>query len=728
MRIIALIILLPLISYSQIKVENVELKARNLNLNDRLIWQEVGPIKYPGTEDEYSLTGVGPVKYFNIHSENTDYCGLNSILGGLFFSNDEGKSWYNSGSDTWKSSQCAWFDFHPNDPNIVAAISIVESTKNGGRIGFQGGVMLTFDFGKTWKRIGNYRDFESDSYMSIFKVVLTEENSCYIATSRGLFFSPDITANNPIWKNLLFSTTLSDIEKFKDGLLISGKDNSTNKFFIKYLTFEKNKISKVPYSFDDKGISNIKFEVVRDKEDHFYYIAQYERRPDYLIRSDLNGEMEILRDRMQAVFGFGLALAVNPENDSIIFAGAGVTLQKSEDGGKTFKTVVGKYHVDIEGIMFHPTRNDELYIFTHGGLYKSADLGKTWENWSTGVGIGEVMGMGVGYDGYPVAIGLYHDGSLVLSKDNKWRHITPGDGLNSYVAYDDSRYVYVSNQHGIGGLFASKDSGKTFVNISKNSKERTAGWSMCFAQNTEQPEVFYFNYKRAFAQGLHEGFDVIMSNNRGLSDYYKISDFNTSHGLTKYNLWDMYVNPNMPGTLYAYLLVNDSGQTEHRLFKNDSTLSSNIDSIKNYWVEIEMPINTWIGAIEFNPLEKEEIFIIKGSENFLSVDEEDGSGMVYRVNLQKKYDCDKGKNCEDITWGLSNSFVDRLAAFADPVKNRLYVGTNQGLYYLDLETMDSWKKFGKGLPNAIIRQVKVSGDGRWIFVGTKGRGVWKHPY
>ncbi len=727
MKYLILILIIPILSQAQIR-DNKNFAKSLKTLADKVKWEEVGPIKYPGNEDEYGLTGVGPIKYFNIHPKAINYCGSNSILGGLFLSNDQGKSWFNSGSDNWESSQCAWFAFHPNDPNIIAAISITEPTKNGGKIGTKGGIMLTFDFGNSWKKIGDFKDFESDAHMWIFKVILTEDNSCYVATSRGLFFTKDISNDNPRWKNILFETELSDVEQFGDGLLVSGKDKVTNQWFIKYMSFDKNRFQKVPYSFDDMGMNHLKFEVVRGKSDDFYYIAQYDRKPDYLVKSNLQGEMSILNDRMLAVFGLGLSLAVSPKNDSIIFAGYGITLQKSVDGGKTFKSIPGKYHVDIEGITFHPTRDDELYIFTHGGVYRSNDLGETWENWSEGVGIAEVMGMGVGHTGFPIAIGVFHDGSLVYSSDSVWRHITPGDGLNSLVAHDDSRYVYLSNQHGVGGIFASKDSGKTFVNLSNFSGFKTSGWSMSFIQNTGNPKVFYFNYKRGYQDGLQEGFDVVMSTNRGFSDYHIISDFHQSHGLKKYNLYDMFVNPNKPGTLYAYLLVSDNGPIEHRLFKNDSTLSSNIDSIQNYWQEIEMPINTWIGGVEFNPLKEEEIFIVKGSPGHIDSEEEFGSEMVYRVDLSKRYNCSSGKNCENITWDLPNAYVDRYASFVDPKRNRLFVGTNEGLYFLDLEKMDAWRKFGKGLPNAIIRAIQTSRDGKYLFVGTKGRGVWHHSY
>lgn len=724
---LCIIICVPAITFGQIKLRKGVVDGFK-KIGKENQWFEVGPTKYPGTEEERSLTGVGPVKQFLIHSKDTNYCGTASIYGGLFLSKDGGKNWSNSGSDAWESNMCSWFDYHPNDPNIIAATSIVFPTKNGGEIGVQGGVMLTLDHGKQWQKIADYNDLGGEPGLWLFKVVLTEDFKCYVATSSGLFYCKDIFASKPKWKHLLFDESLSDIEVFQDGLLISAKRKGTENWSIQYMPFEKNRFKTIPYSFDDKGLSNIKFEVVRGQSEHFYYMAQFDRKPDYLIRSSIKGEMEVLNDRMTAVFGFGLSLAVNPDDEDIIFAGYGVTLQKSVDGGKTFTTVQGKYHVDIEGISFHPVNKNELYISTHGGVYRTTDLGNNWENWSEGIGIAEVMGMGVGYDGFPIAVGLFHDGSLVFSKDSIWRHITPGDGINSYVDWEDSRYVYISNQHGAGGLFASNDSGKTFLNVHKTSGFKTSGWSMCFVQNTKEPDVFYFNYKRKYTPGMSEGYDVVRSDKRGLGAYHTISDFNRSHGFKKYNLYDLYVNPNKPGTLYAYILLSDSGEIEHKIFKNDSTLSTQIDSIYKYWEEVEIPVNTWIGDIEFNSQKEEEMFIIKGSPDFRYSNFQYGKEMVYRVDLSKNYNCDKEKHCQDITWNLPNSNIERLASYLDHRKHRLFIGTSRGLYYLDLKKMDEWRKFGEGLPNVIIRQIQVSGDGKNIFVGTRGRGVWRHPY
>ncbi len=57
----------------------------------------------------------------------------------------------------------------------------------------------------------------------------------------------------------------------------------------------------------------------------------------------------------------------------------GPTVQKSEDGGKTFEPMAHPaQHGDMHAIVFHPTDPDYIMMGTDGGLYESFDLGATW--------------------------------------------------------------------------------------------------------------------------------------------------------------------------------------------------------------------------------------------------------------------------------------------------------------------------------------------------------------
>lgn len=687
------------------------------------MWEELGPNYFPGTDKEHNLTGTGPVYKFMFHPKDSNICVTNSTLGGIFISKNGGKDWFSGGSDKWDRSMCAWFDMHPEDQNTIVALSIDEASKAGNSIGFKGGLMLTTDFGQNWKKIATYKNFGSP-YTFLIKVILTKDSKCFVATTDGLFYLENIYGPKN-WVNLTPGRKISDIELKENQLLLSSSTLSDAEWKIQYLNIENPKeLNEVAFGADPMRLKNIRFKWNPSKENSFFYLAQFDRKTDLLLSSNLKGESEILNDRMMITFGGGFAFAIDPHNSDKMYCSHGIGVRKSEDGGKTWKGVQGKFHVDMEYIYFSPFK-DEVFLSTHGGLYKSSDDGETWQRWSKGISNAEVMGIGVGKDGTPIAIGLFHDGSLVYNSEKKWVHKEVGDGLNSIVSQDDNRYVYISNQHGAGGVYVSKDSGVTFTNINRLSKFRTSGWSMSFVSSPGNSKYFFFNYKRKNLNGISDGFDVVLSKNRGLSDFHIISDFNQSHGFTKYNLFNLWVNPNKPSSLYAYLLVTENGKLEHRLFRNDSTLIDSIHHIHKYWEEIEMATKDWTADIQFNPLKDEEIFYIKSSSDRMKVDEDYGSGMVYKADFKKKVNCYSGKNCKDITWNLPNARIEKLGTYVDRNKNRLYVGTTAGVYYLDLVEMDEWVKLGDNLPNIPITGIQSSGDGKFLYVGTRGRGVWR---
>ena len=62
----------------------------------------------------------------------------------------------------------------------------------------------------------------------------------------------------------------------------------------------------------------------------------------------------------------------------------------------------------------------------------------------------------------------------------------------------------------------------------------------------------------------------------------------------------------------------------------------------------------------------------------------------------------------------------------DPKGNVLFAATDVGVF--DHKDGDgAWYKISVGLPNVPVMDVKLSGDGKELFVATFGRSVWKLP-
>jgi len=125
------------------------------------------------------------------------------------------------------------------------------------------------------------------------------------------------------------------------------------------------------------------------------------------------------------------ALALNPENPQIIWAGGPQGLRRSEDGGRSWRKAEAPMgDRDILAIAINPHDPQIIYVGTsRDGLYKTTDGGQTWIN------------MGEGIEGQAI----------------------------SHIALDpiDPRVVYVASQ----GLYKSIDEGESWQYIAEGLYE-----------------------------------------------------------------------------------------------------------------------------------------------------------------------------------------------------------------------------------------------------------------
>jgi len=73
------------------------------------------------------------------------------------------------------------------------------------------------------------------------------------------------------------------------------------------------------------------------------------------------------------------AVAINPRNPSIIYAGGDGINVKSTDGGATWQTIdKGLSNIGVRVLAMDPQQPDTLYAGTNGGLFKTVDGGQSW--------------------------------------------------------------------------------------------------------------------------------------------------------------------------------------------------------------------------------------------------------------------------------------------------------------------------------------------------------------
>jgi photosystem II stability/assembly factor-like uncharacterized protein len=150
-------------------------------------------------------------------------------------------------------------------------------------------------------------------------------------------------------------------------------------------------------------------------------------------------------------------IRIDPNNDQRIWL-AGVTMQYSEDGGKTFTGNMARApHADTHGIWINPNDSNHLVIGNDGGINITYDRGRTWDYANT-VPLGQFYEIGADNSmPYKICGGLQDNNTWCgpsMSFSNRgitnddWYTIGGGDGFFAQPDPNDPNIVYAESQDG----------------------------------------------------------------------------------------------------------------------------------------------------------------------------------------------------------------------------------------------------------------------------------------
>ncbi len=260
---------------------------------------------------------------------------------GIYRSDDGGKTWQNKGLEA--SQHISTILVHPENSNIVwAAVHGPLWSKGGDR-----GLFVTTDGGETWqKTLGD------DEWTGVSDVIMDprDPNTLYAAT----------------WQH----------HRTVAGYMGGGPESGVHRSTDGGMTW-----TRLAEGLPAGNMGKIGLTISPQNPDVVYAAIELDRRKGGVWRSDDRGASWV--KGADAVGG-----GTGPHYYQEIFASphefdrlylVGPTVQKSEDGGKTFAPMPHpNQHGDMHAIVFHPTDPDYIMMGTDGGLYESFDLGETW--------------------------------------------------------------------------------------------------------------------------------------------------------------------------------------------------------------------------------------------------------------------------------------------------------------------------------------------------------------
>ncbi len=401
----------------------------------------------------------------------------------------------------------------------------------------------------------------------------------------------------------------------------------------------------------------------------------------------------------EVVYSYGYyfgELRVAPDNPERVYL-LGVPLLRSDDGGKSWKGVMGNdMHADLQAMWIDPAYPDRVIAGNDGGLDVSYDGGETWLKMDAQP-VGQFYTVAVDLaEPYNVYGGLQDNGTYKGSSKHRWQdgpgwtRINGGDGM--YVAIDprDNKTVYTGYQF---GYYTRIDaSGKRNSVRPRDKLGEPAlryNWNTPVILSPHNPDIVYFGANKLY-RSMDKGetwsaisADLSRSKKRGDVPFATITS--VSESALRFGLvW--------AGTDDGQIQVtDDAGAT---------------------WQDVasSLPADRWVSRVEASAhVEKRAYLSLNGYRN------DDQNAYVYATeNL--------GKRWRNIATGLPSEPVNVIRE--DPVnENVLYVGTDRGVY-VSLDRGDSWQALQTELPNVPVHDLVIHPRERELVAGTHGRSIW----
>jgi len=689
-------------------------------LYQALKWRNVGP--YRGGRSTASC-GVPSEPY-------TFYLG--TAGGGIWKTEDAGKTWENISDGYLKSSSIGAIAVAPSDPNVIYA-GTGETPARTVNPTHGDGVYKSTDAGKTWTQVG----LDNTSQIGRIRINSKNPDIVYVAAEgtpwaktadRGIYRSMD---GGKTWKLILHV----DDESGANDLSM----DMTNPRIL-YAAFWDHQ--RKPWKMVSGGSGSGIWKTT-DGGDHWTKLtdglpkemgkigvavspanpervwAIVEAKKGGLYRSDDAGKRWKLINSHRVIWArswYYMDVFADPQNQDIVYV-ANAPLLKSIDGGKNFKTVKTP-HGDNHFLWINPRNPDYMINSNDGGGNISLNGGKSWstqQNQPTGEFYRVNTDNRFPYyiyggqqDEGTVAIANWSPSAGIQRQD--WYSV--GGGESAFVAFDPDNpaFVYAGSYQGIITEYNTKT--KEVKNISEYPSLRLAAnpaqekyrftWNAPIITSKFNPKVIY-----------HAGNVLLKSTDRGLTWKPISPDLTRNNPKKLENGGEPFTNEGAGGEVYQTIsYVAEAPNDPGTLWSgNDDGLMHITRDGGKTWSDITPKDvgEKLINSIDVSKQDPAEAYIaVEGYRT------NDYSAHIYRTE-------DYGKHWKNITDGIPSDDMVHVVREDHVKRGLLFAGTQRGMY-ISFDDGDHWQKFQLNLPLVPVTDLQIHNNA--LVASTQGRAFW----
>ena len=645
-------------------------KKEQNRLVDTSNWEELGPTTWNSTSGWNP--GVGRITSFSVDPDDQNHIIVGSPAGGVWRTVDGGTNW-----------TVLTDDFINIDVYSLAIHPVTKTTYYwGSTIGI---IFVSYDSGANWSELVNL------SGSDVNKILIHPDTPstmfCTVA-SGGVFRSTDSGAN---WSaTLTGETTGYDIE-FKPG------DTNTvyatgNRFYKSTNGGASFTELSSPFTAGQTkmiGVSPADATVVYVLEENSGIFGGF-------YKSTNSGGSFIELTHTANYFGYSdtgndtrgqaprdMDIAVSPTDVDEVHI-AGIHTWRSLNGGVNFTLSsywseggaisrnVGYCHADVDIMAFV---GSNLYVGSDGGLYintasDAAISTSFYTDLTPGLGIRQFYKIGVSQTNPEIIVGGSQDnGSSFYNTSGQWFDWLGADGMENFIDKTNSDIFYGTSQG--GSLYKSTNGGQSYFGLA-TPDGKSGNWVTPFEQDPITQNVIY------------SGYDQVYKSTNGGSTWGPISqDFGPNMDYLK-------IAPSNNQVMYGSV---------------SGTLYKTVDGGATDWTTVTGYGGNFIRDIAIHPTDPDRVAIATNSSDKVYISEDGGATWTaMRLNLP--------------------SFSVYALVWENVAANRLFVGMNYGIYYID-DNNAQYQIYANNLPNVRVYEMEINTAKGMLYAGTYGRGVFR---
>jgi len=637
---------------------------------------------------------------------------------GIFKTSDGGKTWQNT---LFINPEAGIIDIAaaPNNFRVMYAAAWEKDRKAWDFLGSgsASGIYKSTDAGSSWKKLSNEGSgFPTGLNVGRIGLAVFDENTVYA-----------------VHDNQDRREKSEEDDKNSDGL---SKDDFKTMSKDEFLDLEDKKLNDFlkKNGFHEKYRSENVKQIIRSDAAKPIDLAKYLEDANSMLfdtpvigaevyRSDDGGntwsEQNIdYIDNLFYSYGYYFGMINVDSNDVDKIYLGGVPIIKSDDGGKTFKSINGdNVHADHHALWVNPNLPGHLINGNDGGVNISYDDGENWIKCNSPT-VGQFYAINVdNQEPYHVYGGLQDNGVWEgpnnAAENSKWhqsghypwKSIMGGDGMQIQIDDRNHNVVYTGFQFG------------NYYRLHKEKKER----KYIQPKHDIGKKPFRFNWQTPILLSPHNQDILYLGSNKMHRSMNQGDDWETisedlTQGGKKGNvaygtLTTISESPFAFGLLYA---GSDDGRIH--VSKNGGGDWEEIGpptpkggDKKLTGLDAKTPL--WVSRVTASKHKKERVYLSLNGYRW-----DDFTPYIFKSD-------DYGKTWEAISGNVPASPVNVI--LEDPEnENLLFVGTDNGLF-VSFDQGASWEAFQNGMPNVAVHDLAIQQEAKHLLVGTHGRSIYK---